>query len=141
MLANMHVLQFRAVAVGFAILLASVVTAAGCSSAPAGRAHTPATLQIVVPEANATTGPNVVLKLVLRHAHLVPGMQIGGKVRPHEGHVHVLLDGQLAMMTNRLREPLRNLAPGEHTVQAEFVASDHLPFANRVVAAVSFTVR
>lgn len=29
---------------------------------------------------------------------------------------------------------------GPHSVQAEFVATDHAPFANRVVAAVLFTV-
>jgi hypothetical protein len=33
------------------------------------------------------------------------------------------------------------MSPGRHTVVAEFVAADHAPFANRVVAAVSFDVR
>ena len=44
-------------------------------------------------------------------------------------------------MPLQLAEPLPTLSPGVHTVEAEFVASDHLPFANRVVAAVTFSVR
>jgi hypothetical protein len=31
--------------------------------------------------------------------------------------------------------------PGQHTVQAEFVATDHQPFSNRVLAAVVFVAR
>jgi hypothetical protein len=33
------------------------------------------------------------------------------------------------------------LAPGQHTVTAEFVAIDHLPFKNRPTAAVIWTVQ
>ena len=53
----------------------------------------------------------------------------------------MLVDGTLVAMPLRLTEQLPKLSPGSHTVQAEFVASDHLPFANRVVAAVTFSVR
>ena len=38
-------------------------------------------------------------------------------------------------------QKIPNLKPGKHTIQAEFVASDHLPFSNRVVAAVTFEVK
>ena len=86
------------------------------------------------------TGPDLVVRVRLRHAHLVQGTQVGGKVDPHRGHVHVSVDGRLIAMINRPRVPVHGLGPGEHTIQAEFVASDHLPFANSVDAAVSFTV-
>jgi hypothetical protein len=37
--------------------------------------------------------------------------------------------------------PLVNgLTPGPHTLQSEFVANDHQPFGNRVIAAVLFKV-
>ena len=49
------------------------------------------------------------------------------------------VDGKLVTMTYGLSQQL-HLTPGTHTVQAEFVASDHRPFANRVVAAVVFQV-
>ena len=123
------------------LLVAVTLSGAGCaSSTPAARPETPATLQIRTPEPNATVGPNVDVRVVLRHAHLVPSMQIGGTVRPREGHLHFSVDGRIVAMTNRLSEPLRDLTPGEHTVEVEFVAADHLPFANHVVAAVSFQV-
>jgi len=77
----------------------------------------------------------------LAHAHLVAPTQIGGKLSPDRGHIHLSVDGQLVAMPLRLDERLPTLSPGPHTVEAEFVASDHLPFANRVVAAVTFSVR
>jgi hypothetical protein len=117
-------------------------TAAGCASGPdsASRPRTPATLEIAAPDPNAVTSPDVTLRLVLRHARLVPGTQTGGAIRPHEGHIHVSVDGRVIAMVNRLSLPLTGLPRGDHTVEAEFVASDHLPFDNHVVAAVSFRV-
>jgi hypothetical protein len=32
------------------------------------------------------------------------------------------------------------LSPGEHTIEAEFVAADHSPFDPRIVAQTSFTI-
>ncbi len=80
------------------------------------------------------------MQVVLRHARLVQGTQVGGRVDPRRGHIHVSVDGRVIAMINRPRVPVTGLSPGEHTIQAEFVASDHLPFANSVDAAVSFTV-
>lgn len=37
-----------------------------------------------------------------------------------------------------LTEDLHGLGPGPHSVRAEFVAADHAPFKNPVVAAVAF---
>ncbi len=124
-----------------AVLVLAAVGLLGCSSAGTERPATPATLRIVTPAPNAETGPDVDLHLVLDRARLVPGTQIGGEVRPHEGHVHVSVDGRLIAMSYGLEQTLRGLTPGSHTAQAEFVAADHLPFRNRVVAVVTFTVR
>jgi hypothetical protein len=77
----------------------------------------------------------------LAGAHLVPPTQVGGALRPDEGHIHVLVDGQLVAMPLALTYRVSNLAPGSHTIEAEFVATDHVPFANRVVAAVTFQVQ
>jgi hypothetical protein len=118
-----------------------LVTLAACSGSSSGRPHTPATLQILRPEPNATTGSNVDLHLLLHHAKVVPASQVGGAIRPDRGHIHVSVDGQITQMFYGVVQQVPNLAPGTHTIQAEFVASDHAPFANRVVAAVTFTVK
>lgn len=101
---------------------------------------TQATLQIVTPAPNAVTGPTVELRMQLEHAELVPPTQIGGQIRGDRGHIHVSVDGALVTMSLELNQPIPDLTPGYHTIQAEFVASDHLPFKNRVVAAVTFRV-
>jgi hypothetical protein len=35
---------------------------------------------------------------------------------------------------------IRGLSPGEHTLEAEFVAADHGPFDPRVTAQTTFTI-
>ena len=79
--------------------------------------------------------------MTLAHARLASRLEPGVGVRPDRGHVHVSVDGTLIAMPVGLSAPLPELSAGEHTVQAEFVAADHVPFANRVVAAVTFEVR
>jgi hypothetical protein len=129
-------------------LLAAALTlalASGCgggessgSSGGAARPTTPARLQILAPTPNEVTGPNITVKLALTDAKVVP--QTTGPLRPDEGHIHVSLDGQLVSMAYGTEQDLPNLASGPHALQAEFVATDHAPFAQPVVAAVLFTV-
>ena len=58
---------------------------------------------------------------------------------PNEGHIHVLLDDRLLSMSGL---DARIIAlPGEHTLRAEFVATDHGPFRPPVTASVTFLVR
>jgi hypothetical protein len=122
------------------VTVGCVLSIAACSRS-SGRPATMATLQIVTPAPNAVTGPNVDVKLLLAHAQLVPPTQVGGKIVGDRGHIHVSVDGTLVSMALQVDEPITDLAPGTHTIEAEFVASDHLPFKNRVVAAVTFRVR
>jgi hypothetical protein len=126
--------------VGAIATVLCVLACAACSSA-GGRPRTTATLQIVTPAPNSVTGPTVDVKLLLAHAQLVPPTQVGGKIVGDRGHIHVSVDGTLVSMALQVDQPITDLAPGVHTIEAEFVASDHLPFKNRVVAAVTFRVR
>lgn len=133
-----HSLALRPLA-GLLLLLVLTATACGGDGTPA-RPHTEATLDILAPEPNATTGPDLTVELRLRHATLVATSVSAGEVDPRRGHVHVSVDGRVIAMASDLEVPVSGLTPGEHTIQAEFVATDHLPFANEVLAAVTFTV-
>jgi len=128
-----------------AALASVVLVAAACApdnsaASSTARPRTSASLQIVSPTPNQVTGPAIDLKLALTGATVVSPSEVSG-VNPTEGHIHVSVDGKLVSMTYGLSQHLGGLATGSHTVQAEFVASDHRAFANRVVAAVVFQVQ
>ena len=110
------------------------------STSDTARPTTAAKLAILSPEPGATTGSSILLKLQLTGATVVAPAQVTGVV-PTEGHVHVSVDGKLVSMAYGLTQPVRGLTPGQHTILAAFVASDHRPFANQVVATVVFQVR
>jgi hypothetical protein len=124
--------------------LAGVATACGGSSSSAiasaaPRPHTDATLSIVQPTPNQVTGPTVTVQLALTGAQIVPANS--SHSRPDQGHIHLYVDQRLVSMYYQLTETETGLKPGLHSLQAEFVASDHLPFANRVIASVLFQVK
>ena len=127
------------------VLLAFAVTLTGCGGSKAknslttNRPTTAARLQIVQPTANQVTGPNTDLVMNLIGARVVQPAQ--GTLRGDEGHIHVSLDNKLVSMTYGTTQDLHGLTPGPHSLRAEFVATDHQPFSNRVIAAVLFTVR
>ena len=111
------------------------------SSAPkvVERPVTPARIQIVAPTPNQETGPDVTVQVKLTGAREVP--QQAGEVKPDEGHIHVSLDGAVVAMAYQDSQLLKGLTPGQHSVQVDFVAVDHVPFRNRVTAGVLFTVK
>jgi hypothetical protein len=129
------------------LVLVGGLAFAGCgSSAPttkttsADRPTTAARLRIVRPVANEQTGADVAVELELTGGRVVP--QTTGPLRGDEGHIHVSVDGKVVSMSfSNTTEQLHGLAPGPHTLQAEFVAADHVPFRNRVTAAVIFEVK
>ena len=78
----------------------------------------------------------VAVSLSLSDATIVPVTTI--HVVPNQGHIHLFLDGSLVTMTGL--EASLSVAPGTHTLRAEFVASDHGPFRPPVTAEVTFQV-
>jgi hypothetical protein len=123
-----------------ALLIASALVSAACgkSSKATTRPSTSARLEIVSPTPNERTGPNVKLRLNVIGGKVVA--RTGGKLTSDEGHVHVSVDGRLVSMAYGTEQDLTGLTVGTHSVEAEFVAIDHAPFKNRVIAAVLFTV-
>jgi hypothetical protein len=141
----------RAIA-ALALGLAVALTAAGCSSSSAkpggqttttttaARPSSPAKLTIRSPSnGQVVHASSLELRLQLVGAKIVPATT--AHIRPDQGHVHVLLDGQLVSMTYGLDQRLTALKPGVHVVRVEFVASDHLPFDPRVLAEAAFQVQ
>jgi hypothetical protein len=124
-----------------AIAISACVAACGggSSSTTASRPHTNAKLLIVSPTPNEVTGPDVPVQFQVIGATVSPPQR--NKLVSNEGHVHVSIDGRLVVMAYGTSTRLTGLTPGIHTLQAEFVANDHLPFANRVIAVVLFTVK
>jgi hypothetical protein len=96
-----------------------------------------ATLTIVSPaDGQVVQGSAVDLELELQGATIVDATT--SDIVPDEGHLHVILDDRLISMTSGLEQTIPDVAPGQHLLKVEFVASDHAPFEPRVIAAVSF---
>lgn len=133
--------RVRPAMVGIAVAALVLAGCGGGSSGSSGPARpaTTARLQIVAPGPNEVSGPDVHLSLNLIGAEVVQPNT--GPLRPDQGHIHVSLDGQLVSMTYGTTQDLPNTPPGSHSIQAEFVATDHQPFSNRVIASVLFTVK
>jgi hypothetical protein len=132
-----------------ALVLTIAVTAAGCgggdssssttTTAAKQRPTTTATIQIVAPTPNQVSPSDVVLKIELTGGRVV--QRTTGALTPDEGHVHVTLDGKLISMAYETEQVLPAISPGQHAIEAEFVAVDHAPFTNRPKAAVLFEVK
>jgi len=95
-------------------------------------------MQIVAPTPNAVTGPDFTVKIDVQGGRVV--RQTTGKLTSDEGHIHLTLDGKGYVMAFGNQQEFRNVAAGQHSLQAEFVAKDHAPFTNRPRAFVSFNV-
>src|SRR5256885_307673 len=117
-----------------ALLMVSGATgAAACSSSSSPKATkrptTNAKLAIVSPAPNAVVPPTIQLEFKLTNGKVVPATSTA--LRGDEGHIHVSVDGRIVSMAYGTSQTVPNLSAGEHTIAAEFVAADHIPFANR----------
>ena len=114
----------------------NVATATPSGTRPASSA----TLSIDAPKAGATAaGPQLEVVLSLPGGKIVDTSST--TLTSDTGHINLSLDGRLISMTYGLVQlvDISALAPGPHTLQAEFVAADHGPFDPRVTATVTFT--
>jgi hypothetical protein len=101
-------------------------------------------LTIVEPEPGGVYPPDdVPVSLELEGATL--SEVASTDLEPDEGHIHLTLDGELVTLLGGAEENLAELAeeplePGQHILEAEFVANDHGFFLPRVVQTVTFMV-
>lgn len=124
-------------------VLVAVLLLAGCSTGPRPatqiRPRSTATLSIVSPVPGETvTGRTLHVRLELRGGTLTP--QTSSHLTPDRGHIHLSVDGRVITMAFGVTQDVP-VTPGDHLLQAEFVAQDHFPFNPRVVATATFTVR
>jgi hypothetical protein len=114
--------------------------ATGATAPNSDRPSSTAKLAIVLPKVGEVVhGSSVDLRVKLQDAKLVPATTT--HIVPDEGHLHVILDDTLISMTQGLEQTIPDVAPGEHRIMVEFVASDHAPFDPRVVSVVAFEVK
>jgi hypothetical protein len=105
----------------------------------APRPSSPAKLSFVLPKPDAKeSGDTMTVRMNLQNATLTPLTTT--VITPDTGHIHLSLDGTLISMSGDTLQvlDLRNVAPGQHTLTADFVAADHLPFDPPVTTSVTF---
>ena len=112
------------------------------AATPSGaRPASTATLTIVRPtDGQTVSGNQVEVVMTLDGGTIVDTAST--TLTPDTGHIHLSLDGKLVSMTYGLVQlvDVSGLSPGQHTLEAEFVAADHGPFDPRVVTQTTFTV-
>ncbi len=126
-----------------ATLGAAVLLLAGCATGPKPtaqpsptqvRPRSTATLAIVEPAPGSVlTGTKLQVRLKLTGGTIVS--QTTTDITPHEGHIHLMVDGKVVSMTYGLEQEVEVLK-GRHLLEAEFVAADHFPFNPRVLSSV-----
>ena len=125
-----------------AVVLVLVGTACGSSSAKpqAQRPSTTAKVEILSPAAGqVVTGSTLHVVLQLNGGTIVP-TSTATPIGNNEGHIHLLDNGSVISMAYGTEQDI-SLTPGTHLLEAEFVASDHLPFNPRVIASVHITAQ
>ena len=97
--------------------------ATGPTAPTSDRPSSTAKLSIVAPKVGEVVhGSSVDLRVKLQDAKLVPATTTN--IVPDEGHLHVILDDTLISMTEGLEQTIPDVAPGEHRIMVEFVASE-----------------
>jgi len=124
-----------------------LVVVAGCgmvgkpAAAPAvnqPRPRSTATLQILEPLPGSILAGKVRVRLVLSGGRII--QETTTRLAPDEGHIHLLVDGQIVSMTYGLDQEVE-VAKGAHLLQAEYVANDHFPFNPRVIVVSTIVVQ
>jgi hypothetical protein len=122
------------------LIVAGLVAPVALRPRPATiRPASTATLQILNPtEGQVVPGELLRVRLSLQGGRIVDAAST--TLTPNAGHIHVSIDGRLVSMTYGVTQLVEvgQLAHGEHTLTAEFVAADHGPFVPRVIATVTF---
>ena len=127
------------------VLLGACSSGGGSTATPApttlvARPSSTARLSILTPRNGQTLNRRASeVRLELAGARIVSHTTT--RIRPDQGHIHLLVDGKLVAMNYGLDERLPDLTPGQHLVQVEFVAADHAPFVPRVLTQAAFTVK
>jgi hypothetical protein len=127
------------------VLLGACSSTGGATPTPApttpvARPSSTAKLTILTPRNGQTISRQASqVRLGLTGAKIVS--QTTTRLRPDQGHIHLLVDGKLVAMNYGLNEKLSTLAPGQHLIQVELVAADHAPFDPRVLTQAAFTVK
>jgi len=124
-----------------------LVVVAGCgmvgkpAAAPAvnqPRPRSTATLQILEPLPGSILAGKVRVRLALSGGRII--QETTTRLAPDEGHIHLLVDGQIVSMTYGLDQEVE-VAKGAHLLQAEYVANDHFPFNPRVIVVSTIVVQ
>jgi hypothetical protein len=145
----------RLVRVGI-VAVAVAVSAAACggsgqaASGPSGPATSPrpggaARLTIITPANGAVIHTRTVHVKVRLTGASSENPATPAQALP--GYVHLYLDSKITSIApvasndSVTEQTIGHVKPGRHTLKAEFVGPDHLPFRPRVTAVVTFTVR
>ena len=107
---------------------------------PADRPSSPVKIALVAPQPDQVVhGTTVHVVVSIQGGEIV--QTTSQNVVPTQGHVHLYLDGKLIYMAYALQQDVTVDKPGQHTLSAEFVASDHFPFSPRdQTATIYFTI-
>ena len=129
-------------------VISILVLTAGCgmrgrqAAAPAvnqPRPRSVATLQILEPlPGTVVTSTKMRVRLALNGGRII--QETTTRLASDEGHIHLLVDGQIVSMTYGLDQEVE-VAKGAHLLQAEYVANDHFPFNPRVIVVSTIVVQ
>ncbi len=130
-----------------AVLAVLLVGLAACSSNSNGggggggtRPLSTAKLSILQPTSGQTVGgKDVEVKLSLQGGTITK--VVTTNIKPNVGHIHLRLDGKTITILGSLDDHIRNVKAGQHILEAEYVASDHLPFRKDILSAVTFMAK
>ncbi|MDP2234714.1 MAG: hypothetical protein Q8K89_13835 [Actinomycetota bacterium] len=135
--------------IGLVVLAGVGASLTGCSKSPAAaessdasansNVDSPPTLEVVEPSADAVVSAGDV-RMSVKTTGLAFVMPSNTNVTG-EGHVHFTLDGEPFKMSVTPEYTYENVAPGEHTLEAELVQNDTEPFSPPVKQTVTFTAK